>query len=83
MPDSVQSHGLFIEFQEANDDVAFIKHNESTHYYNYLIGHQTQHAKNVRGYQKVTYKELYTGIDLDVYYHQPWFCATLAKPNRG
>ncbi|MDG2331752.1 MAG: gliding motility-associated C-terminal domain-containing protein, partial [Flavobacteriales bacterium] len=67
MPDSVQSHGLFIEFQEANDDVAFIKHNESTHYYNYLIGHQTQHAKNVRGYQKVTYKELYTGIDLDVY----------------
>lgn len=67
IPDSVQSHGLFVEFQEANEAVEFIKHNESAHYYNYLIGPQSKHVKNVRGYQKVTYKELYEGIDLAVY----------------
>lgn len=67
IPDSVQSHGLFVEFQEANEAVEFIKHNESAHYYNYLIGPQSKHVKNVRGYQKVTYKELYDGIDLAVY----------------
>lgn len=67
VPDSVQSHGLFVKFQGANEDVEFIKDKKSNNYYNYLIGDVSTHTTNVRGYQKIIYTELYDGIDLAVY----------------
>ena len=67
MPDSLQSHGLFIRYEDFNPNVKFRTEGESEHYYNYLVGPVENHRKEVKAYQKVIYDDLYSGIDLAVY----------------
>lgn len=67
-PEFLQSHGLFIQFEGANEKVTFRHEGESEHYYNYLVGAPKDHVKFVKSYQKVVYDELYSGVDLAVYH---------------
>ena len=66
-PEFIQSHGLFVKFLESNDGVEFKTEGVSEHYYNFLVGAPSSHASFVRAYNKITYVNLYNGIDLDLY----------------
>jgi gliding motility-associated-like protein len=67
-PEFMKSHGLFLKFVNSNPNVKLSPEKPSEHYYNYLIGHSSNHQTHVKAYQKVLYDELYSGIDLAVYH---------------
>lgn len=64
-PDSIQLHAFTINFLGSNA-TAITSHNRDAAYRNYFLGNEPQYwAGNVGMFQKLTYKNLYAGIDAE------------------
>jgi len=64
-----KQHAVKVKFVGSNPNPAIVKENPSEHYYNYFIGNdKSKWASRAFAYQKVTYKNLYKGIDLQLYF---------------
>ena len=64
-----RQHAVKVSFLNANPNVQLSKAFPSQHYYNYFIGKdKSKWASKVFAYKKVMYKELYKGIDLEIYF---------------
>ncbi|MFN4121960.1 MAG: gliding motility-associated C-terminal domain-containing protein [Flavobacteriales bacterium] len=65
----LRQHAVKVRFLGANPNVQVEKAFPSQHYYNYFIGKDpSKWASQAYAYKKVMYKELYKGIDLEIYF---------------
>lgn len=65
---SIRSHAFHINFINATTNPSITSQKASKEYYNYFIGKDaSKWASNVRGYESVTYHDLYDGISMNVY----------------
>ncbi len=63
-----RGHAFKVNFENSNSDVVLTTEGEFDDYHNYFIGKDPSlWASNVKGFQAVTYQNLYQGIDLKVY----------------
>jgi gliding motility-associated-like protein len=60
----MRSDILHLEFLNSNPDVSIEASEEVTEYFNYSMGSNSIHYDGARGFRKLTYKEIYPGIDL-------------------
>lgn len=61
----IKQHLIYAEFLNANQNVTTSHKYPSSEYYNFFIGNNAANwANNVRGYNHITYHEIYNGIDL-------------------
>lgn len=68
VPNHKNSSSLSLEFLGSKDDIKVIGNNQLETKTNYLIGQdQTKWQKEINNFSKVTYKELYKGIDAVFY----------------
>lgn len=66
-PENVNAHAFKVEFLEANEDIQISQQNITGTHYNYFIGNdKSKWASNVQAFKKLTLKNLYPGIDLEV-----------------
>jgi gliding motility-associated-like protein len=81
-------HHFNITFEGANKNVNFTYSGKSTHYFNYFLGNNPDNwANKVHEYERLTYRNLYNGIDLaimgqgeDLKYE--YYVAPQADPNQ-
>ena len=67
----VKGHVFEAQFIGANENPTFEVHEKSPFYYNYFLGNdKSKWQSMVRSYEKIEYKGLYQGIDLEVYAYQ-------------
>lgn len=65
--ENTKGHYFRIEFENANQNILFTYSGKSTQYYNYFLGNdKSKWQSNVHEYESITYRNLYTGIDLNV-----------------
>ena len=66
---AIKGHGWKLNFLGGNKATVgnIERKGESADYYNYLIGDASSHATNVHSYNEITYKDVYTGVDVKYY----------------
>ncbi len=65
---AVHLHAFKVHFENANPDPVIASTDQVSTYRNYFIGSDSSHwAGNVHMYRTVNYKNIYNGIDLNVY----------------
>ena len=63
-----EGHAFRIEFMNASPEVGFTEEYELPFYHNYFIGNdESKWAGNVRLYNEVTYRDLYSDIDMKIF----------------
>ncbi|MFA6058419.1 MAG: hypothetical protein WC756_09480 [Taibaiella sp.] len=66
--EKVNFHAYSVTFSNANKNVVLTQENKQSYYHNYFIGNDPDHwAGNVPLYKKVTWNNIYQGIDALVY----------------
>jgi hypothetical protein len=63
----LSTYGMAMKWMKANEKVEIIAEEPYDDYTNYYLGHRRQGVLGVRSFRKLTYKNLYRGIDI-VYY---------------
>ena len=64
----VRHHAVKVEFLESNSNISFLKEDPSISSSNYYLGNDpTKWATNVKSYKKITYQNLYDGVDMKLY----------------
>ncbi len=62
-----------VKWLNANPNVQIITQNKTDHYYSYAIENpmskETGNINNVKGYEKIIYKNLYNKIDVEYFFH--------------
>lgn len=67
-PDKIKHHAYQAVFENANQSVQIIEELPTKFYYNYYIGNdQSKWKSSVYSYKKITYPEIYPGIDYMIY----------------
>ena len=67
----IKGHVFEAQFIGANENPKFEHYEASPFYFNYFIGNDKSKWQSfVRSYEKIEYKDLYEGIDLEVYAYQ-------------
>ncbi|GGB90135.1 hypothetical protein GCM10011325_16990 [Dyadobacter sediminis] len=67
----IPAHGVEVVFQNASESIRYKPERETRIHYNYFLGkEESKWAGNVKAFEEVTYKNVYTGIDLRIYMHQ-------------
>ncbi|KAA6433992.1 PKD domain-containing protein [Dyadobacter flavalbus] len=67
----IPAHGVEVAFQNASENISYKPERETRIHYNYFLGkEESKWAGNVKAFEEVTYKNVYTGIDLRIYMHQ-------------
>ncbi len=62
-----RQYALHFNFKNCKEIKTVLSQNPSEEYYNFYLGNDTtKWTKNVKGYQQITLKEVYNGIDLRV-----------------
>lgn len=62
--DEIKGHAFKSTFVNANPNPTFLEERQTSFYYNYFIGNnESTWRSNVFSYKKITYQNLYTGID--------------------
>ena len=65
--DSIKFHVIRVNFKDANPQVRFINSDSSFESYNYFIGNDaSKWASGAKAYGKITLKDLWKGIDLEI-----------------
>ncbi len=66
----IKGHAYKVKFQGANLNSSIVSEKKSKNYYNYFIGNdESRWGRKVHEYEKLTYQEIYPGIDLQFYGH--------------
>ena len=64
----IKHHSYKVEFLNYNNEVEIIGDNKSEEYYNYFLGNdKDKWASDANAYYKIAYKNLYDGINLNIY----------------
>ncbi|HEY9081887.1 MAG TPA: hypothetical protein VIN73_01025, partial [Vicingaceae bacterium] len=68
IPNKLNWHAYNVNFKDGNPNPTIIKSEKVFAYFNYFLGNDPKKwASNVKGYKKVTYQEVYKGIDFQIY----------------
>lgn len=71
---TIKAHAIQMQFLDANKNVSFSTENQFPDYENYYIGNIPEKwASGVKAYEAVTYKNLYSGINLKAYSDNHYF----------
>jgi gliding motility-associated-like protein len=63
---SIRAHAIKVEFVGCNKDAVTESHDAGTFYENFYLGNDPSRWKsNVKNYQRVVYRDLYSGIDYE------------------
>jgi|10_taG_2_1085330.scaffolds.fasta_scaffold01934_5 gliding motility-associated-like protein len=68
IPNKLNWHAYNVNFKDGNPNPTIIKSEKVLAYFNYFLGNNPEKwASDVKGYKKVTYQEVYKGIDFQMY----------------
>lgn len=68
IPNKLNWHAYNVTFKGGNLNPTILKSEKVTAYFNYFLGNKPEKwASNVNGYKKITYQEVYAGIDFQMY----------------